>query len=325
MPIRGSYEERFCLSAKVLPLFEKFPLEEQHVEHADGDVAVGQVENRAEEQKRIAADSRYPRRIGAPEQREKQHVDHSPVQKSGIASSFGQERRRGGERRFREKQAVERAVDHIAERAGENQRETDQHACRSFFAKQVVDVVAERADGYEPEYAENQFAVAAAELEPERGPRIFYEPDEEPVRENGHALVEREMGLDPYFDDLVDGQQPDDQQYDFFLGHGFARFPVAKMSHFSETGKFKARPGPRSRFGSTGLSRLGGRHASGPGRLPGCGRVFAWYGAALRARCSGFGVSESLRLPSGRFRFFGLSKESSRKRDILSRPPLSNR
>ena len=42
------------------PLFEKFPLEEQHVEHADGDVAVGQVENRTEEQKRLAADSRYP-------------------------------------------------------------------------------------------------------------------------------------------------------------------------------------------------------------------------------------------------------------------------
>ena len=164
------------------------------------------------------------------------------MQKSGIASSFGQERRRGGECRFREKQAVERAVDHVAQRAGENQRETDQHACRGLFTKQMVDVVAERADSYEPEYAENQFAIAASELEPECGSRILYEPDEEPVRKDGHALVEREVGLDPYFDDLVDGQQRDDQQGDFFLGHGFARFPVAKMSHFSETDKFRVRP-----------------------------------------------------------------------------------
>ena len=173
----------------------------------------------------------------------------------------------------------------------------------------MVDVVAERADSYEPEYAENQFAIAASELEPECGSRILYEPDEEPVRKDGHALVEREVGLDPYFDDLVDGQQRDDQQGDFFLGHGFARFPVAKMSHFSETDKFRVRPVSEIAFP---LGRI--EPAWDRGCLSTRGAAAGlWsgihHGAAFRFRRIG-----SLRLPSGRFRFSGLSRTGSRER-----------
>ena len=130
---------------------EKFTLEQQHIDNADRDITVGQVENRTEKQKRLPADSRYPLGIHAAKEGKIEHIDHLPVQETGITASGRQKSSHAGEGRFREEQSVEGAVEDIAQGTGKDQTESDQDAGRGFFTNQHMDIVAQQAGGDDAE------------------------------------------------------------------------------------------------------------------------------------------------------------------------------
>ena len=119
----AKYAEKTALRHKKTlrrELFEIFTLEQQQVDDADGDVTVGEVEDRAEKQERLPSHPGNPRRENALHDREKQHIHDFAVQKSGITAAFGQESGDARKGRFGKQQPVERAVEHVAERSGKD-------------------------------------------------------------------------------------------------------------------------------------------------------------------------------------------------------------
>ena len=67
---------------------EETALEQQNIEDAHGDGRIGQVKNRAEKSKRIAAKKREPIGVIPPQNRKIKHIYHPAVQKSGITAVF---------------------------------------------------------------------------------------------------------------------------------------------------------------------------------------------------------------------------------------------
>ena len=100
-------------------------MEQQQVDYRHRDVRIGQIENGSEEIV-VAVDQKAqePRYIVPLKQREIEHVDdfshHEPcVMAAEMGNRIG--------RRFGEQQSVECAVENVAHRSGENQRQTDDH------------------------------------------------------------------------------------------------------------------------------------------------------------------------------------------------------
>ena len=93
----------------VVTLGEEPPLEQQQVEGSDRDAAVGEVEDRLEED--VASQQGDP--VGPGPQREVEHI-HDLAEK---------------ERRVVPDDTVEEAVDDVAEGAGGDERQADQHPC----------------------------------------------------------------------------------------------------------------------------------------------------------------------------------------------------
>ena len=130
-----------------LLLVKEFILKQKQVDDGDGDVGVGEVEDRAEEI--VVAVDQKPQeaRHAVPlEQREIEHVDDLAHHEAGVvAPECGD----GVRRRCREQQSVECAVEDVAHGAGEDQGQSDDNASGRILA-----VVYQAAD--EPCYASGQ-------------------------------------------------------------------------------------------------------------------------------------------------------------------------
>ena len=97
---------------------------DQEPYNADGDRRIGHVEDGAEEFEVLATHKRHP--VGPIElkQREIEHVDHAALHQRGIAA-FGREEGGHGVVALVEDEAVEAAVDDVAQGAGEDEGEAE--------------------------------------------------------------------------------------------------------------------------------------------------------------------------------------------------------
>ncbi len=130
-------------------------------------------------------------------------------------------------RRFGEQQSVECAVENVAHRSGENQRQPDDYPCRRFFAlaEQPADQPCDASRQYDAENAQQQFAPVEAAarryVHAERRPVVFDKAELEPVGEDDNRFVEVHVGLDPYLEGLVGYKQRNYKQGYFFDSHCF--------------------------------------------------------------------------------------------------------
>lgn len=112
--MRGGFREAFNnpdppfwkFALRAGNLFEKFALEQQHVDNSDGNIAVGQVKDRTEKEERFTAHPRQPTGVHTAKKREIKHVNHLAVQETGISASFGKKSRDAGKGRLRKEQPV---------------------------------------------------------------------------------------------------------------------------------------------------------------------------------------------------------------------------
>ena len=114
---RGSQRpaESFFLIRFLLRTGEETVLEKNQIESANRDAAVGEIEDRSEEQKAVSTHERNPRRPESVNDREVEHVhDTTEHQRSVI-----------------EDHTVEKAVDDVAESAGGDQRQADKDSGRN--------------------------------------------------------------------------------------------------------------------------------------------------------------------------------------------------
>ena len=127
-------------------------------------------------------------------------------------------RSRGGE-----DQTVECAVDHIADRSGQNQRESHQYAGGCFPFAQITEIVSQQTDHRQPEEAQRQFppVEGSARREPhaERRAVVLDETQLEPRGDDHNRLVERHVGLDPDFERLIRHEEHEEQYRDFLEIH----------------------------------------------------------------------------------------------------------
>ena len=93
---------------------EERALEDEEVEDADGDAAVGDVEDEAEEDEFAAAPDGERVGKGGFDEGEVEHIHHFAVEKRGIASAIGEECGDLGVCGVIENQAVESAVEDVA-------------------------------------------------------------------------------------------------------------------------------------------------------------------------------------------------------------------
>ena len=129
-------------------------------------------------------------------------------------------RSRGGE-----DQTVECAVDHIADRSGQNQRESHQYAGGCFPFAQITEIVSQQTDHRQPEEAQRQFppVEGSARREPhaERRAVVLDETQLEPRGDDHNRLVERHVGLDPDFERLIRHEEHEEQYRDFAVRYEY--------------------------------------------------------------------------------------------------------
>lgn len=136
-------------------------------------------------------------------EREIEHVDHTPLQERGISALF---RKQGGDlvQASVEYYAVEHTVDDVSECATANHRESEQHARRGMVFEQSGDVPSDTAHGNNAEEAQEQLPeLSVAEFHAERHAVVFHKQKPEPV-EHDNLLTQHQVGFNPYFDRLVD-------------------------------------------------------------------------------------------------------------------------
>ena len=80
----------------LIQTLQPLPLENQHIEHADGDGGVSEVEDGAEEDKMVVGTEEEHRQPGGVfagnvNNRKIKHVDHTSVQPAGIAAAIREE------------------------------------------------------------------------------------------------------------------------------------------------------------------------------------------------------------------------------------------
>ena len=114
---RGSQRpaESFFLIRFLLRTGEETVLEKNQIESANRDAAVGEIEDRSEEQKAVSSHKWYPRRPDCVNEREVEHIHHAAEHQRGIVKDH----------------SVEKAVDDVAESAGGDQRQADKDSGRN--------------------------------------------------------------------------------------------------------------------------------------------------------------------------------------------------
>ena len=102
------------------------------------------------------------------------------------------------------------------------------------FGAEVVHQPADESDHDDPEDAQQQLAPVEAsargDVHAEGRAVVLDEPQLEPVGEDDDRLVERHVGLDPYFERLVGHEQDEDEQGNFFPVHGLECSIFAKVA-----------------------------------------------------------------------------------------------
>ncbi len=190
---------------------EEAVLEENQVESAHRDAAVGEIEDRCEKQKAATSHERNPRRPDRVNQRKVEHVHDTTEHQRGVI----------------EDHTVEKAVYDVAECAGGDQREAHKDSCRDYrFAVRQQSLTAVTGHGlahkrgYPPaestrerdsEERQQKLAHSPAELHSESHSFILDEEDLEPVSDDAEMLTYLHIRLDQNLDDLVNDDKYDSQ------------------------------------------------------------------------------------------------------------------
>ena len=168
---------------------QPFPLENQHIEHSNGDSGIGKIKYGSEKDEMPI---RAEEEIGQPggiflghiDDGEIEHVDHAPVQPTRIAATVGEEGRDLGESAFTEDAPVEHAVDDVAHSACGDEGDAKQHAELGAFLRQAYQDPKQGDDGHNPKEAQSKLPQSAAT---------------KPTK--GHAVVLDKQQVEPAPDD----------------------------------------------------------------------------------------------------------------------------
>ena len=154
-----------------------------------------------------AAPDGYPFRQAVVVEREVEHVHHGPVEERGIAALGGEEHRPLGEGAAAEEQAVEGAVDDVAQGAGQHQGHADHQQAGCALAGDAAQVPADAEDRRDAEQGEGQLAPFPAELQPEGHAAVLDEVDVGlvPARDQREGRVVEHGELHPDLEHLVGG------------------------------------------------------------------------------------------------------------------------
>lgn len=183
-------------------------IENNQQRHAHGDAGIGEIEDGGEEVG-AAPDGEAG---GYGEQFDINHIHHASIEERGITAAVGEHRGQGGYRAFVENHAIEQAVNDIAQRAGDNQTEGDQHCPVHLVAlNQAVHVPAEEHHQHDTEQGKQQLTEVLAETEAECHAGILDKIKIEPVSDKWDAFTEAHVCLDPDFENLV---QQDERHHD---------------------------------------------------------------------------------------------------------------
>ena len=186
-------------------------MEDEHIEHANGDGGVGKVEDGTEEDKVVVGAEEEiwkPRGIlfGNVDDGEIQHVDHATVQPASIAAAVGE---KGGDLRvgaLAEDAAVEYAVDNVAHGTRRDKGEAEQHAESGVSLREADEHPKQGHDGYNPKEAQAELQEAATAHPTEGHAVVLDEQQLEPVSEDRDFLPKGHIGLNPNLEDLVEHQ-----------------------------------------------------------------------------------------------------------------------
>ena len=208
---------------KNLPV-EIFVLKQKQIDYGNGDVGIGQIEDRPEEVVVAVDQKAQDARHAVPlEERKVEHVDHLAHHESGVVAAQVCDRRGG---RFREDQPVEGAVEDVAQRSGDDERQPDEDTRRGFaplVAQQVADQPAQPDDHRDAKEPQQQLApvesARCGDVHAEGGAVVLDEAQLEPVGKDDDRLVEVHVGLDPDLERLVRNEQQQDEQGYFLQIH----------------------------------------------------------------------------------------------------------
>ena len=109
----------------MIGIIQILTVEEQQRYDTATDCRIGKVENRAEEDEMVSTYERHPRRPVCFDNREIEHIDHFTVEQRSVSAAFGH---KGCQLRigaFIKQHSVEYAVDDIAQRTRQDERDTD--------------------------------------------------------------------------------------------------------------------------------------------------------------------------------------------------------
>jgi hypothetical protein len=181
--------------------WEEGALEEKEGDDTDGNGGIGKVENGFEEGELLAADDWEPGGVMGVDEREVEHVNHFAVEEIGIAGAEGDE---VGDVlhvgvAVVEKEAVEHAVDEVAEGAGIDERGAAEETPMVFFTDKVAEVEGAEDDGDEAEEGEDDLSEIAAKLPAPGHAYVFYKMKAEPMAEDEMFFVEIIMGFNIEF------------------------------------------------------------------------------------------------------------------------------
>lgn len=126
----------------MIGIIQILTVEEQQRYDTATDCRIGKVENRAEEDEMVSTYERHPRRPVCFDNREIEHIDHLTVEQRSVSAAFGH---KGCQLRigaFIKQHSVEYAVDDIAQRTRQDERDTDNKPC---FHSMLYELVQEPA------------------------------------------------------------------------------------------------------------------------------------------------------------------------------------
>jgi len=192
-------------------VFQPLPLENQHIEHPNGDGGVGEVEDGPEEDEMlIGAEEEVgqPRGVfaGHVDDGEIEHVDHATMQPAGITAAVGEERRDLGVGALAEDAAVKHAVDDVAHGTRRDKGDAEQYAELGVLLRKANQNPKQSDNGHNPEEAQSQLQKAAT-AQPSKGHAVVFDEQQiKPMPKDRGLLSEGHGSLDPNLKDLVEEQ-----------------------------------------------------------------------------------------------------------------------
>jgi hypothetical protein len=178
-------------------------VEDDGEKDSDGDAGIGEVEDGGEEP------GTAPERetVGDGEEAEVEHVDYLSEEEGGVTVA-GRPLRYVHEGAIREENAVEHAVDDVAERARDDEAEDGERHPVHFVAFDAVGGEPnERAHEQDAHHREEEFSDLLPETDAERHALVLHKMQIKPLAEQRNGLAYSQMRLNPNLDDLVNHNQ----------------------------------------------------------------------------------------------------------------------